>query len=120
MIFINNCYLLTLVLHSVDLIHRGGLPATASRWTRWTCVQRDDCQGRKRPCGRTQEVPMKRRFALPVLAAVGLAALTGSPVSTAAESLPLPHYPTLAANPDLVLAGPYEPIVTGVANWGTG
>jgi lysophospholipase L1-like esterase len=63
---------------------------------------------------------MKRRFALFVFAAVGLAALTGSRLGMAADSAPLPHYPTLAANPDLVLAGPYDPIVTGVANWGTG
>jgi lysophospholipase L1-like esterase len=31
-----------------------------------------------------------------------------------------PVYPTLAANPDLVQAGPYDTITSGTANWGTG
>lgn len=32
----------------------------------------------------------------------------------------VPAYPTLTANPDLVLCGPYGTIQSGAANWGTG
>jgi lysophospholipase L1-like esterase len=65
---------------------------------------------------------MKRRswsvsLVLPILPLVGLILL--APRTLRAQAPRVPTYPTLAANPDLVLCGPYDTIVAGTANWGT-
>jgi lysophospholipase L1-like esterase len=54
---------------------------------------------------------------LPALALLGLALL--APGALRAQTRPVPIFPTLAPNPDLVSCGPYDTIVAGTANWGT-
>jgi hypothetical protein len=52
---------------------------------------------------------------------VGVAfVLAGALAPSRADAPRAPVYPTLAANPDLVQAGPYDTIASGTANWGTG
>jgi lysophospholipase L1-like esterase len=59
----------------------------------------------------------RTRRVLPALALLGLALL--APSALLAQAPRVPIFPTLAANPDLVLCGPYDTIVAGTANWGT-